>query len=227
MRTGDNTFLASSSGETAPTPENTGSAGTLAEGEERVTFSVTLTDEAGTGLEGAVVNFSAGGAPVLGQAADMGGSYNVRLGANTTEGRVDAVRSYNEDTDADITVGDALDALRLAVGLPSSFGDADPMNFIAADVNGDERVTVGDALDILRFAVGLQTENAPRWVFLDDEQVLSGTNKDNVQYDPAKRPARSPIIPACNLPAFCWAIFRRNRKRRYNRRAGDPPFVQG
>lgn len=186
LLTGDDRFIESSSGETAPTPENTGSAGTLAQGEERVTLNVTLTDEVGTGLDGAVVNFSAGGAPVLGQAAGAGGSYDVRLGSSTTEGRVDALRSYNEDTDADITVGDALNALRLAVGLNPSFGDADPMNFIAADVNRDGDVGVSDALDILRFAVGLQTENAPRWVFLDDAQDLSGTNKDNVQYNTGK-----------------------------------------
>ena len=189
LLTDDATFLDSSSTETAPAPENTGSAGALAQGETRITLDVGLADAADTGLGGAVVTFSTGGAPILGQAAGAAGSYTIGLGSNTTAGRVDAVRSYDAETDAGIDVTDALNALRLAVGLDPSFGPADPMDFVAADVNRDTNVTVTDALDILRFAVGLETDNAPRWVFLDEA--------------------------------------RRNRKRRYNRRAGDPPFVQG
>jgi hypothetical protein len=174
-------FIESSSTETAPTPANTGSAGTLAAGDTRVTLDVSLTDEGDNGIGGAVVNFSAGGVPILGQAAGTAGSYNVRLGSSTGEGRVDAVRDF-ETGDGTIDVSDALNALRLAVNLTPSFGAADAKTFIAADVDQNEAVTVADALDILRFAVGLETPNAPRWVFLDDEQDLSGIDADTVSY---------------------------------------------
>lgn len=144
---------------------------------------MSLADEAGSAIDGAVVNFSAGGAPILGQAAGTPGAYNLRLGSSTGEGRVDAVRGYDADNDASIDVTDALNALRLAVGLDPSFGPANAGDFIAADVNADGQVSVTDALDILRVAVGLETENAPRWVFLDDAQDLSGTDRNNVSYD--------------------------------------------
>jgi hypothetical protein len=95
---------------------------------------------------------------------------------------VDAVRDFDTG-DASIDVTDALNALRLAVGLNPSFGPANAMDFIAADVDQNGAVNVTDALDILRFAVGLETENAPRWVFLDDTQDLSGTSNSNVSYE--------------------------------------------
>lgn len=182
LLTEDETFIESSSTQTAPAPENTGSAGTLNPGEERVTLNVSLTDESGAGIDGAVVNFTAGGAPILGQSAGAQGAYNLRLGSSTVEGRVDAVRDFDTG-DASIDVTDALNALRLAVGLNPSFGPANAMDFIAADVDQNGAVNVTDALDILRFAVGLETENAPRWVFLDDTQDLSGTSNSNVSYE--------------------------------------------
>ena len=54
------------------------------------------------------------------------------------------------DGDSEITVSDALRALRMAAGLV----DVDP----DADVDGDGDVTVGDALKILRVAAGLLAE---------------------------------------------------------------------
>lgn len=51
-----------------------------------------------------------------------------------------------------ISVADALEVLRLSVGLRP--GD-DPLVLLAADVNADGRVGVNDALDILRHATGL------------------------------------------------------------------------
>jgi len=179
---GDDRFIESSSGETAPTPENTGSAGALEVGETRITLNVSLADEAGNDIDGAVVNFSAGGAPILGQAAGTPGAYNLRLGSSTGEGRVDAVRGYDADNDASIDVTDALNALRLAVGLDPSFGPANAGDFIAADVNADGQVSVTDALDILRVAVGLETENAPRWVFVEDAELSATLDRNNVDY---------------------------------------------
>ena len=182
LLTEDETFIESSSDQTAPAPENTGSAGTLNPGKDRLTLNVSLIDESGAGIDGAVVNFTAGGAPILGQAAGTPGAYNLRLGSLTGEGRVDALRDFDTG-DASIDVTDALNALRLAVGLNPSFGPANAMDFIAADVDQSGAVNVTDALDILRFAVGLETENAPRWVFLDETQDLSGTSNTNVSYD--------------------------------------------
>ncbi|NYS25493.1 hypothetical protein HUK65_10865 [Rhodobacteraceae bacterium 2376] len=53
------------------------------------------------------------------------------------------------------TAADALDILRLAVGLPARFGDSSALELIAADVNGDGRVSASDALMALRMATGI------------------------------------------------------------------------
>jgi hypothetical protein len=184
LATGDDRFIASSSTEAAPTTQTAGSAGALAQGEERITFDVSLVDRGGAAVDDAVVNFSvAGNAPILGKDADGAGQYGLSLGASSPGGTVNAVRGYDDATDPAIGVSDALNALRLAVGLDPSFGPASAMDFIAADVDRSGQVGVSDALDILRFAVGLETENAPRWVFLDDTQDLNGVGADNVVYE--------------------------------------------
>ncbi|MFB9150073.1 beta strand repeat-containing protein [Roseovarius ramblicola] len=181
---GDARFIESSSGEAAPTPENAGSAGALADGEQRITIDVSLVDRGDAALDDAVVNFSAaGGAPILGKADAGAGQYDISLGSNSPGGKVDAVRGYDDAMDPGIGVSDALNALRLAVGLDPSFGPASAMDFIAADVDQNGQVGVSDALDILRFAVGLETGNAPRWVFMDEGQDLSGVTADNVVFD--------------------------------------------
>jgi len=181
---GDDRFIESSSNEAAPTTEVAGSAGVLAQGEQRITIDVNLVDRGDEGIDDAVVNFSAGGnAPIIGKAAEGPGQYSIALGSDSPGGTLDAIRDYDATSDPDIGVSDALNALRLAVGLEPSFGPATATDFIAADVDGDARVSVSDALDILRFAVGLETENAPRWVFLDEDQDLSGIDSDNVVYD--------------------------------------------
>jgi hypothetical protein len=95
---------------------------------------------------------------------------------------VDATKAYDAETDPTIGVGDALDALRIALDINPSFGPATPQNLIAADVNGDGRVGVGDALDILRFALDVQTDAVPRWVFVAPDAALP-TDANNVVYD--------------------------------------------
>lgn len=83
-----------------------------------------------------------------------------------------------------LEVGDALNVLRLAVGLEPSFGPATPHDMIAADVDFSGEIDVGDALDVLRAAVGLDTEDAQpgAYVLLDPEQSLDGMDADNVSY---------------------------------------------
>ena len=57
-----------------------------------------------------------------------------------------------------VNVFDALEVLRMAVGLAPSFstdGGFTMADFVAADVNGDGRIDVMDALEVLRMAVGL------------------------------------------------------------------------
>ena len=95
--------------------------------------------------------------------------------------RLDATRPWSQG-DPIITARDALDVLRLAVGVAPSFGPASAQHFIAADINRDGKVTALDALEVLRAAVGVPSSNAPSWVFLDPDQNLDHINANNVSY---------------------------------------------
>src|SRR6056297_1720244 len=187
LLTGDEGFIESSASESVQAPETASVAGKLDVGETRVTLDVSLSDLGGQSIEGAVVGFTTGAstAAIAGEETPgIAGSYNIKLGS-AASGRVDAQKSFDPSTDpGDIGVGDALDALRIALNLDPSFGPATPENLIAADVTGDGSVGVSDALDILRFVVDVETENVPRWVFVDKDADLSSvTDKGSVAYE--------------------------------------------
>jgi len=136
-------------------------------GDGPITLSGHLHNLVGSDLVGASVTFTPSGAsaPALGDATDTAGRFTLGL-AEAASGHLDARLSHGA-ADPAITAGDALDVLRIAVGLDPSFGPAQPQNFVAADVTGDGRVTAGDALDVLRHAVGLDSQHAPEWAFFD------------------------------------------------------------
>lgn len=136
-------------------------------GDGPIAVSGHLRDLFGSDLVGASVTFTPSGAsaPALGDATDTAGRFALGL-AEAASGHLDAHLSHGAG-DPTITAGDALDVLRIAVGLDPSFGPAQPQNFVAADLNGDGRVTAADALDVLRHAVGLESQHAPKWAFFD------------------------------------------------------------
>ena len=82
-----------------------------------------------------------------------------------------------------VTSGDALDALRLSVGLPTQAGTATAFDYIAADFNQDGKITSGDALEILKFSVGLVGDAKPEWIFFKDDGEYASINKNNVLYE--------------------------------------------
>ena len=132
-----------------------------------------IADQSGNPLDGVTVTFQPAGRSVqLTRETRDGDAFSFDLSEGAT-GQLQAVRSYTPE-DASITAADALDVLRIAVGLEPSFGPAQAQNYIAADIDGDGRVTAGDALDVLRNAVGLSAENAPRWVFFDADTDWEG-----------------------------------------------------
>lgn len=104
-----------------------------------------------------------------------------------TAGALSASLDYDPAVHGGVTALDALNVLRLAVGLAPSWGTASPLNFIAADINQDGSVTALDALEVLRAAVGLNSVNQPRWVFLDADVDLSGVDRDNVPVEAGVR----------------------------------------
>ncbi len=138
-----------------------------------LTVSGQLKSSTGDDLTGATVTFRPAGSAVnLTRLTHVGNEFEFEMGQNAS-GQLDATRAYDTAIDPRITAMDALDVLRIAVGLAPSFGEATAQNFIAADINGDGRVTAQDALEVLRAAVGLNSEFAPRWVFFDADTDLN------------------------------------------------------
>ena len=103
--------------------------------------------------------------------------------ANSSDILVGADMDIDAASDKAIGAYDALQALRLAVGLDKSDGTSEWHDYLAADINKDSRVGADDALDILKFAVGL-TDGAPAdWIFVDRDADWSGVNRSNTSYD--------------------------------------------
>ncbi len=73
---------------------------------------------------------------------------------------------------------DALNALRLSLGLDPTYGAADAFDFLQADVDQNGKVQVTDALAILRISLGL--DEAPGWTFIDANADLSGVTRNAV-----------------------------------------------
>ena len=106
--------------------------------------------------------------------------YEVLHGADTF---VFADKTIDTASDRAIGAYDALQALRLAVGLDKSDGTSEWHDYLAADINKDGRVGADDALDILKFAVGL-TDGAPAdWIFVDGDADYSAIDRKNTDYD--------------------------------------------
>jgi len=83
---------------------------------------------------------------------------------------------------------DALDALKLSVGISASRGNS-WKELIAADMNQDGRVTAANALKILKASVGVDAIE-PAWVFVSDNALfnseLAKMTRSTVHYKSAR-----------------------------------------
>ncbi len=72
-----------------------------------------------------------------------------------------------------ITLTDVLAALKVYLGksLPESY--ASPLNYIAADFDGNGTVNLTDVLSLLKYYLGKSTTSAPAWAFVDAADLSS------------------------------------------------------
>jgi hypothetical protein len=92
-------------------------------------------------------------------------------------------KSDFENSTKPISSSDALDALKLSVGLKTSLGSESAFDLISADFNRDGRVSSQDALSILKYSVGLTTEHSAQWIFLGEDKDYSEISRLNTVYD--------------------------------------------
>lgn len=100
----------------------------------------------------------------------------------TSDLRVAPELAVTNDHMQDINVYDALDALKIAIGLNPSSGTVTGEQLIAADIDQSGAVNVYDALDILKAAIGLTTSNTPEWVFIGADADLADLTASAVNY---------------------------------------------
>lgn len=139
-------------------------------------------ETANEGLTDAEISFALDGGGTVSVRADDEGRFDLGLPSGSFTGELDIIKTYSTAS-RDVTAFDALQALRISVGLDPTWGPASPENLIAADINQDGRVNALDALMILQTSVGLTPEHSPEWVFLDEEADLSGITYRNVAYE--------------------------------------------
>ena len=81
-----------------------------------------------------------------------------------------------------INSNDALDVLKMVVGLDTSTGTPDAAAYIAADFDGNGTVNSMDALAILKYSLEIAGTPEPEWVFVDENADLSGISRGAVSY---------------------------------------------
>lgn len=158
-----------------PDPEDDAPAPPEPEPAPPVPAGSRILDFRGRGVSEATITLTPpDGAPVITQ-SDADGHFSLPPAA---EGALSLTR-FHTAADPAITAADALNILRLAVGLDDW---AAPLDFIAADIDRNGRVTASDALEVLRIAVGLTPKAPPEWVFIDARANLDAINARDVDY---------------------------------------------
>jgi hypothetical protein len=141
--------------------------------------SSTLVTRSGAEMSDVTVSFDAGSDILSVISGENGISTAAITGGSdlTVTGSFDYVRSEKS-----ITSQDALDALRLSVGMDTQHGTRTAFDYISADFNQDGKVSSQDALAILKYAVGLTTVKQAEWVFVGTNGDYSSVDKSNVSY---------------------------------------------
>ncbi|MEM6657957.1 MAG: dockerin type I domain-containing protein [Pseudomonadota bacterium] len=137
---------------------------------------------ANPGLTDAQIRFTPSDGGSISASADTDGRFDFDLPSGTFTGNVDILKSYSTASQK-ITALDALQVLRISVGLDPTWGPAAPENLIAADITQDGTVNALDALSILQAAVGQPSAHEAKWIFLDADQDLSAITRNTVSYD--------------------------------------------
>lgn len=147
-----------------------------------VNVALTVMDRAGNPAPDLTIDYTpdSGPDPISGLSGRVSGTYDLTLRGDELTGTATGGRAYDAATDDPISAVDALEILRIAVGLDPTWGPADTFDFIAADVNTDGRVTSLDALELLRYAVGLSSNYTPEWVLVDADLASVPADSSNV-----------------------------------------------
>jgi hypothetical protein len=110
---------------------------------------------------------------------DATGAFSFELKAGTT-GTLELVRTYSPPPgpDTDLTINDVQSLFRMVAGVQGLA--IDPRDFIAGDFNQNGTTNIADVLELFRFVAGVPGAAAPKYVFIDTAEDLSGISAGNV-----------------------------------------------
>ncbi len=149
-------------------------------GPDTVDVATTVISRSGKSLSDVALSFDDGSDVITVNTNESGlSTASITSGSDlTVTGSLDYAQSSKS-----VTSQDALDALRLSVGMDTQSGTNTAFDYIAADFNQDGKVSSQDALAILKYAVGLPTTEQAEWVFVDSEGDYSGISRTHTNYD--------------------------------------------
>ena len=141
------------------------------------TLTGSVVTRSGTALSDVLLETDTG----LSAQSSSAGAFEIDLGGS--EQLLSGSLSFSNTGSAKaISAADALDALKLSVGLPTDAGVSDALSLISADFDQNGKVTASDALEILKYSVGLPTEQNAQWVFLDTNADYSNVSRITTNY---------------------------------------------
>ena len=148
-------------------------------GPDTVDVATTVTSRSGASLSDVALSFDDRSDIITVNTNESGlSTASIRSGSDlTVTGSLDYAQSSKS-----VTSQDALDALRLSVGMDTQSGTSSAFDYIAADFNQDGKVSSQDALAILKYAVGLTTTEQAEWVFVDSDGDYSDISRTNTSY---------------------------------------------
>ena len=148
-------------------------------GPDTVDVATTVISRSGTSLSDVALSFDDGSDVITVNKNENGlSTASITSGSDLT---VTGSLDYAESSKS-VTSQDALDALRLSVGMDTQSGTSNAFDYISADFNQDGKVSSQDALAILKYAVGLPTAEQANWVFVDSDGDYANISRTNTNY---------------------------------------------
>jgi hypothetical protein len=149
-------------------------------GPDTVDVATTVISRSGASLSDVALYFDDGSDVITVNTNESGlSTASISSGSDLT---VTGTLAYAQSSKS-VTSQDALDALRLSVGMDTQSGTSTAFDYIAADFNQDGKVSSQDALAMLKYAVGLTTTEQAEWVFVDSDGDYSDISRTNTNYD--------------------------------------------
>tara|TARA_A100001011_G_C14291637_1_gene836453 strand:+ start:339 stop:1790 length:1452 start_codon:yes stop_codon:yes gene_type:complete len=142
-----------------------------------VVMNGSVLSRTGAPIEGAIVTSINSRGEVVGTiTTDSLGQFNMTI---TEDVNLTIKKDFTHNKE--IIVLDAIEALRIYLGMVKSDGQLSSYDYIAADFNKDKKLTINDALDIFKYSLEMDSSQ-PKWVFVKSDIDMTNLGRRSVDY---------------------------------------------